>query len=202
MVDDDRSKLCATLPLETCPPEPIFDFCPFTCCLSTNSPDGKLMLSTELDKIKTQAKIVFFCDGKEKEVSQYPRRQTRASQKPGVTPSRAGPFTQAHVPRGFPSKLAAYARWMEQASKTVQRWKNRSEGPWARRETALGLHRPATSNAITRKWHLVPVSNSGYLRRLSLGGLPCNPRSDLSTQRRRWCQWRLACLRRMEGRWR
>ena len=33
--------------------------------------------------------------------------------------------------------------------------------------TALGLHRPATSNAITRKWHLVPVSNSGYLRCLS-----------------------------------
>ena len=31
--------------------------------------------------------------------------------------------------------------------------------------TALGFQRPATSNAITRKWHLVPVSNSGYLRR-------------------------------------
>ena len=71
---------------------------------------------------------------------------------------------------------------MEQASKAVHRWKNRSwverrrtlgterdlyQAKFRKNVTVLGLHRPATSNAITRKWHLVPVSNSGHLRRLS-----------------------------------
>ena len=83
------------------------------------------------------------------------------------TTCTAGPFTQAHVPRGFPSKLAAYARWMEQANKAVQRWKNRSwverrrtlgterdlyQAKFLKNMTALGLHRPATSNANNGTW--------------------------------------------------
>ena len=136
----------------------------------------------------------FFATARRKEVSHSTRDAKRAPHKSlgsrphahgrrSMSPTcTAGPFTQAHVRRGFASKLAAYARWMEQASKAVQRWKKIGWVEWRRtlgterdlyqaqfrkNVRALGLHRPATTNAITRKWHLVPVSNSGYLRRLS-----------------------------------
>ena len=52
-----------------------------------------------------------------------PHAHRRRSKLPTCT---TDPFTLAHVPRGFPSKLAAHARWIEQASKAVQRWKNRN----------------------------------------------------------------------------
>ena len=113
---------------------------------------------------------------------------------------------------------------MEQANKAVQRWKNRSgverrrtlgterdlyQAKFLKNVTALGLQRPATSNAITRKWHFVPVSNSGYYRRLSCfaSWMACpslripSLRSDRSTQKQRWCQWRVACPPRMAGSW-
>ena len=91
---------------------------------------------------------------------------------------------------GFPSKLTAYARWMEQASNVFQRWKNRRRverrrtlgterdkyhAKFLKNVTALGLHHPATSNAITRKWHLVPVSTQG-----TSGACPVPPRGWLA----------------------
>ena len=64
-----------------------------------------------------------------------PHAHERRSKSPLCTD---GPFTQAHVAhvrKRFPSKLAAYARWMEQACKAVQRWKNRS---WVERRRTQG----------------------------------------------------------------
>ena len=86
-----------------------------------------------------------------------PHVHGRRSKSPTCT---AGPFTQAAAPRGFPSKLAAYARWTEQASRAVHRWKNRSwveqrrtlgterdlyQAKFRKNMTAQGLHRPSTS---------------------------------------------------------
>ena len=97
-------------------------------------------------------RLVFFlfCDGKEKRSqSQCPRRQTRASQKLGLTPSRAWkavPIAHVHRrPVHFTSKLAA--------SKPVRTGVGlNGEEPWARRDLylrPLATPRPVNAKAWT-----------------------------------------------------
>ena len=179
--------------------------------------------------------LLFFAMAKRQGVSQYPRGHTRASQKLGVTLSRAWKaVTYAEAsPTSWQRTLVGWSKptmlsrgkvrggeekrgkvrggeekrekggGEEKRGKGEEEKRNEERGE-EKRNGRWGEEKRGKGGRKEKRWHLVPLSNLGYLRPRGWPALACDPspRPDLSTQRRRWCQWRLACLPRMEVRWR